>query len=222
MNKQSLKPDSDNHVKSSMKTVFIILQILFVAAVFILWFTSESLRESRSLWILAVCAVPANFVTGVIPYDPAVIFFARYHAIFPVVGVGVVSILLVEGINYSILKTVLNARLFTKVHDHRLTKKLIRLFDRRPFPALLAAGFLPLPFYPFRLLVALSGYPFYEYILSVLISRTPRLLLLVLLGHTVEIPDAVFYGIYIGMVVAVYLSAVISSIRKKTVGARDG
>ena len=203
------------------KIVLFILQILFIAAIFILWFTSESLRESKSLWILLIYAVPANFVTGVVPYDPAVIFFAKYHAMFAVACTGVVSMLLVEGANYSVLITVLNARVFTRVHDHRLTKKLVALFDGKPFLALFIAGFLPLPFYPFRLLVAFSKYPFYKYILSVLASRTPRLFLLVLLGHTVDIPDAVFYGIYIGIVVIAYLSVVANSIRKKAAKSRN-
>ena len=181
VNMISSEQNSGLSTSKRMKTFLFLIQIFFIATILVLWYTSQSLRESKNLWMLLIYAVPANFITGIVPYDPAVIYYAKYHSMLIVLLVGVASILFVEGINYSVLKTMINTRFLLKVHHHQLIKKVIRLFDRRPFLALSIAGFFPFPFYPFRMLVILSGYPLIKYLLSILLSRIPRLFFLVLL-----------------------------------------
>ena len=139
------------------KTILFELQLLFVGAVFVIWFGFESVQASKSLWILFLCAFPSNFISGIIPFDPMVIYFGKYHPIYWVILVGVVSTLLVEGINYSVLSTISNLKTIVQIREKCLVKKIIDLFHVSPFLALTIAGFLPLPFYPFRILVILSN-----------------------------------------------------------------
>ena len=133
------------------KIILFIVQLLFVGVIFVLWFGSESLRDSKNLWILFLGAFPANFISGVIPYDPMIIYFAQYHSAFWVVLAGVAGTLLVEGINYSVFRTISNVKYFIKIREKNFIKKLVNLFDSTPFLALLLAGFFPLPFYPLYL-----------------------------------------------------------------------
>ena len=198
-----------------IKTVLFMLQLLFVTAIFVIWFSSESLRESKSLWILLLCAFPSNFLTGIVPYDPVIIYFAKYYSPFYVVFVGVASTLLVEGINYSVLRLISNAKFMLKIHHKNFVYKIIELFYKAPFIALLIAGFLPIPFYPFRLLVVLARYPLIKYLLTVLLSRIPRMYLLVLLGHAMKIPDYLIILFYIAIVFISYISILIKFLIKR-------
>lgn len=197
------------------KTIFFILQLLFVGVVFVLWFTFESIQTSKSLWILFLCAFPSNFISGIIPFDPMVIYFGKYHPIFWVIFVGVVSTLLVEGINYSVLTTISNLKCIVQIRESRFVKKIINLFHNSPFLAIVIAGLLPLPFYPFRMLVIFSGYPFLKYLLALLISKTLRMSCLVLIGHQLNIPDHLIFSIFIGIIIITYASVFIRSFLKR-------
>ena len=210
------KPFSDR-----TKTILFVLQLVFVGAVFVVWFGSESLRASKNLWILFLCAFPSNFITGIIPYDPAIIYFAKYHSMIWVVLVGVASTLLVEGINYSILKTISDIKYVVKIRKNDLVKRVIDLFDTSPFLALVIAGFLPIPFYPFRMLVVLSGYPLLKYSLTILISRVLRMSCLALIGHQIHIPDILIYSFFIGIIIITYGTVLIKSLIKRNSDDRN-
>ncbi|MBN2030865.1 hypothetical protein JW824_11560 [bacterium] len=170
---------------------------------------------SKNLWILFLCAFPSNFISGIIPYDPMIIYFAKYHPMFWVVLVGVASTLLVEGINYSVLRTITNLKVMVKIREKHFVKKLIDLFYVSPFVALIMAGFLPIPYYPFRILVILSGYPFFNYLLTVFISKIMRMSCLVWVGHQMNIPDQIIFLFFIGIIVITYTSVFIQSLLKR-------
>jgi len=208
--RQIKKPSSPG-----IKTVLFMLQLLFVAGIFVIWFSSESLRESKSLWILFLCAFPSNFLTGIVPYDPAIIYFAKYFSTLYVVFVGVAGTLLIEGINYSVLRFISNAKFMLKIQHKNFVNRIIELFYKAPFIALFIAGFLPIPFYPFRLLVVLARYPLIKYLLSILLSKTLRMYLLVLLGHAMKIPDYLIISFYIAIVFISYLFILIKFLIKR-------
>ncbi len=198
-----------------IKLIYFILQIVFVMIIFIIWFTSESLRESKDLWILLLCAFPSNFITGIVPYDPAIIYFGQFYTPLYVIIVGTASIIFVEGINYSVLRHISNTKFMVKIRHRHFVSKIIALFDKAPFMALLFAGFLPVPFYPFRVLVILSGYPLIKYLLSVLISKTPRIYLLILLGNFIHIPDYMIFTLFIAIIIISYISILINYLKNR-------
>ena len=198
-----------------IKILIFIFQIFFVMAIFVIWFSSESLRESKNLWILLLCAFPSNFLIGIVPYEPVIIYFAKYYSPFYVVFVSVASILLVEGINYSILRFISNAKFMVKIRHRHFINRIIRLFHGAPFIALFIAGFLPIPFYPFRLIAILSRYPFIKYLLTVLLSRIPRIYLFVLLSNFINIPDYIIFSFFIAIIIISYISILINSLKKR-------
>ncbi len=203
------------------KTILFVLQLAFVGAVFAVWFGSASIRASKNLWILFLCAFPSNFITGVIPYDPVIIYFAKYHTLIWVVSVGVASTLLVEGINYSVLKAISNLKYMVKIRKNAFVRRVVDLFDKSPFLALVFAGLLPIPFYPFRILVVLSGYPILKYSLTILISKVLRMSCLALIGHQIPIPDILIYSFFIGIIIITYGTVLIKSLIKRNSDDRN-
>jgi len=196
------------------RTFLFILQIIFVIAIFVVWFSSESPDERSNLWILFLHAFPSNFIVGIVPYDPVIIFFARYYSPFYLVVISVTSYLLVEGINYSVLRFISNAKFMLKIHHKNFVNRIIKLFDKAPFVALFIAGFLPVPFYPFRLLVVLARYPLMKYLFSVLLSKALRMYLLVILGNLIHIPDYIIFIFFVAIIVISYISLFINYLRK--------
>ena len=88
---------------SKIRTVVIVLELCLVAALFILWFGTESLRASKNIWTLFIYAFPSNFLAAVVPFDPVIILFGKFYQPLYLTLVGEASVLVVEGINYSIL-----------------------------------------------------------------------------------------------------------------------
>lgn len=219
MNKQSnINPSTPQKREPSFsktKTLLFVLQISFVIVLFVLWFSSESLRESKNLWILFLYSFPSNFLVGIVPYDPAIIYFGKFYSPLYVTFVGVASTLVVEGINYSVLNFASNTKLLVKIRHRKFINKIIKLFNKTPFIALFIAGFLPIPFYPFRFLVVLTRYPLIKYLLTVLLSKTPRIYLLGLLGHVTKIPDYLIISFFIAIVIFMYISFLINHLKKR-------
>ncbi|MFX0203088.1 MAG: VTT domain-containing protein [Candidatus Hodarchaeota archaeon] len=219
MNKK-IHPHSKVHQKkklffSKKKSILIALEVFFVAVLFVLWFGSESLRESRSLWILFIYAFPANFIAAVVPYDPAVIYFGKFYSPLYVTLMGVSSMTLVEGINYSVLSSIANTKMLLKIGHNKFINRIITLFKKAPFVALCVAGFLPIPFYPFRFLVVLSRYPFTKFVLAVLAAKLPRIYILALLGYLIDIPDYLIMLFFILLVMLMYVSFFINQLKAR-------
>ncbi len=197
------------------KTILVILEVSFVAALFVLWFGSESFRKSHNIWILFLFAFPANFLAAVVPYDPTIIYFGKFYPPLSVTLIGVAGVVVVEGVNYSILRFISESKLLVKVEHNKFIKKIIDLFGKAPFAALCLAGFLPIPFYPFRFLVALSRYPFIKYLLSVFLSKAPRIFILALAGYVINIPDHLFFFFFIALIMIMYFLFVLNQLRER-------
>lgn len=151
---------------------------------------------------------------GVVPYDPAIVYFGKFYSPLYVTFMGVASTLVVEGINYSVLNFIADTKFLIKIRHSNYINKIIKLFKNAPFIALLIAGFLPIPFYPFRSLVVLARYPVIKYLLTILLSKIPRMYLIAFLGYVIKIPDYIILSFYIAIVVLMYVSFLINYLKK--------
>ncbi len=182
---------------SRTRTIVFILEIGLILAILIAWLSSESIRQSKSLWILFFYNFPSQFLIAIVPHEPVFLYFSKFYSPLSVTFVAIVGTSLAEVLNYSVFKYVGDLKPVQNVHTSKIVNKLIILFNKAPFTALLVAGFTPVPFYPFRFLVVLARYPLYKYILAIFLSRTPRFYLLALFGYTIKIPDYLLPVIFI-------------------------
>ena len=195
-------------ISPRFRTSIFIGELVFVAALFVIYFSSQSLQNSRHLWVLFLYSIPGNFLIDVIPYDPAVIFFARFHAPLIIAFVGVAGILASEIINYTCFEYIVDQKFFDKILKHKFIVKLTRLFNKAPFWTMLIVAFTPVPIYPFRFLVVMARFPLLKYLFALFIGRLPRLYLIALFGHHVDLPGYVYLIIFIVLSLLMYIPLV--------------
>jgi len=212
---QALSNQKTNKFSKKFRTLVFILEVSFVLALLILWLSSRTLQESKNLWVLFFYSFPSHFLIALVPHEPVLLYFGKFYTPLKVALFAVAGTCTTEAINYSVFKYVTDLKLFLKMRYSKITQKMVDLFKKAPFVALMIAGFSPVPFYPFRFLVVLAHYPIFKYIGAVFLSRTPRYIILAWVGYTIKIPDWVLITLFITLIVLVNFSIVKNLVKKK-------
>jgi len=173
-------------LKPWVRHVGVILEIGLAAGLIAWWLTSQSLRQSHNLWVLFLYCFPSEFLISVVPHEPVILYFGQFARPLTVAAISVAGTALTEILNYATIHYFADFRAVRKLIASRSVQRIVSAFGKAPFPAILAAGFLPVPFYPIRFLVVASRYPLPAYIAGVVLSRAPRFYLLALLGNLVR------------------------------------
>jgi membrane protein YqaA with SNARE-associated domain len=145
---------------------------------------------------------------GVVPHEPVLLYFSKFYLPLTVALVAIAGTTITELLNYSVFKYVMDLNVFKNLSRKKSVLKLVNLFKKLPFVALLVAGFTPVPFYPFRFLVVLAKYPKWKYILAVIFSRTPRYYLLAIFGYSLKVPDYLLVSLFALLVLIPYFPLV--------------
>jgi len=185
---------------SKIRLFIFLLEIALVAILLIVWFRSESMRSSRSLWVLFFYSFPSQFLISVIPHEPVFIYFCKFYTPEIVTGVAIAGTLCTEVINYTAFQFVVDLNRFGNIKHSRYITKVIDIYGKAPFISLLVAAFTPIPFYPFRFLVVLARYPLIKYLLAVFIARSVRFYILALIGYAIKIPDKILLILFVCLI----------------------
>jgi membrane protein YqaA with SNARE-associated domain len=185
------------------------------------WVFSEEVRQSTSLWVLFFYSFPSEFLVGLVPHEPVLVFYGTHHPALTVAVVSVVSTVMAEGMNYALFSLFYGMPTLQKVLDGGSVRKVADLFNKAPFFAILFAGFTPVPFFPVRFLVVITGYPVWKYLLGVFLSRGPRFYILALIGYLFEIPTSVILGLFLAMVLLINVPSV-AKVLKDSQGRNGG
>jgi len=173
------------------------------------WLIFKEVRDSKSLVVLFFYAFPSEFLVGLLPHEPVLIYFGSFYTAWVVTLVSIVGTLGAEAINYSFCSYFYEKPALQAVSEKRLVRKTIELFERAPFAAILFAGFTPAPFFPIRFLVVMAPYPRWKYLLGVFISRAPRFFLLAMFGAYFHIPGTLLTALFVGMLLSVNVPALV-------------
>jgi membrane protein YqaA with SNARE-associated domain len=157
--------------------------------------------------VLFLYCFPSEFLVGLLPHEPILIYFGDFHPAWVVAAVSVVGTVMAEGINYSFCSFFYDLPTLRDVSRKRLVRKTIDLFHRAPFAAILFAGFTPAPFFPVRFLVVMASYPRWKYLLGVFLSRAPRFWLLAMFGQYFHISGSILTVLFVAMFVSVNVPA---------------
>jgi membrane protein YqaA with SNARE-associated domain len=203
------------------RTIAFALQVSLVLALLLVWLSSGAVRASKSLWVLFLYSLPSEFLIAVVPHEPVIVYFGKFYPPVVVALVSVAGTLLAEALNYSVFGYVVDTRTFRRIRYRGFVERIVALFRRAPFAALCVAGFTPIPFYPFRLLVVLARYPIVKYLLALLLSRTPRFYILAYLGSAIGIPDYLLLALFavLVLVALAYGGVARNALQKMRVGA---
>jgi membrane protein YqaA with SNARE-associated domain len=170
------------------RNLLILTESTFVIVFIIVWITSGILQKSTNLLVLFLYSFPSEFLMAVLPHEPVLIFFGKSFSPATVTAVALSSTLIVELTNYYVIGHLFDLRALQKIKSSPMVSKMVKLFLKAPFLALLFFAFAPIIFYPFRFLTVVSKYPLRKYLLAVALGRGPRFFLLALLGKTVNVP----------------------------------
>ncbi len=189
--------------------VIVAAQGLLVLGLLLVWLLSREVRDSKSLVVLFFYCFPSEFLVGLLPHEPVLIYFGAFRSAWVVAAVSSVGTVMAEAMNYSFCSFFYDRPTLQAVSEKRLVRKTIALFGRMPFAAILFAGFTPAPFFPIRFLVVMASYPRWKYLLGVLLSRAPRFLLLAMFGAYFHISASLLLLLFVAMFVSVNLPALV-------------
>jgi membrane protein YqaA with SNARE-associated domain len=192
---------------------WIALELALVLSLLGAWVGSEAVRSGDHLGILFLYSFPSEFLVGLVPHEPVLVHFGRVHEAWLVALVAGVGTVLAEAINYSIFGFFYQRPTLRGVGHRPSVRKVTELFSRRPFTAVVVAGFSPLPFFPIRFLVVMTAYPRARYLAGVALSRTPRFFILAAFGGFFEIPEGLLSALMVGMLLTVNLPALAGLLR---------
>jgi membrane protein YqaA with SNARE-associated domain len=188
-------------------------EIALVLSLLLVWLFADGVQESRNLWILFLYSFPSEFLVGLLPHEPILIYFGEVHPAWVVATVAAASTAMTEAMNYSLFGYFYDRPAIRSASAHPAVVKTTRWFDRAPFAAIVVAGFTPVPFFPVRFLVVMTGYPRWKYVLGVLLSRTPRFYLLAFFGAVLHIPVEALAGLFLVLLLSVNVPALVQLMR---------
>jgi len=201
--------------RSTAQTLILLLEISMILALLIIWLTSESVQRSRSLLVLFFYSFPSEFLIGLIPHEPILLYYGGFYSPFTVALVSVVGTVLAETMNYSVFRFVSDTALFEKMRRKKAVDAIVELFGKAPFTAIVVAGFTPVPFFPIRFLVVMGQYPVLKYALGVFLSRAPRFYILAQIGYTFKIPGFVLIALFIVLIITVNIPLIGKLLKKE-------
>jgi membrane protein YqaA with SNARE-associated domain len=211
----SISPETESKLNeektkkhSKVSTLLFLFEIAIVFVLLGVWFFSDSVKTSRNLVVLFFYSFPSEFLFGLLPHEPILLYYGNYYSPMTVSLVSVISTVIAEGVNYSVLQYVSSTKIFERIQKKRNVKSIVKLFNKAPFIAIVVAGFTPLPLFPIRLLVVISRYPVLKYMFGVMISRAPRFFIIAHIGHVFKIPVTYLIALFFILIIIINLTLV--------------
>jgi len=199
---------------SRAKILIFILEISMIIALLAIWLSSDAVQKSKSLPVLFFYCFPSEFLIGLLPHEPILIYYGKFYSPLTVALISVLGTVLAEALNYSVFKFVKDIDLFKKIIGKKVVGKIVALFNRAPFTAVLIAGFTPVPFYPFRFLVVMGRYPVQKYLFAVFLSRAPRFFILAQIGYSFNVPGYFLIALFVVLIITVNIPLVGNLLKK--------
>ncbi len=185
--------------KSWIRTVICAAEVSIILAILGVWIGAETVRESKSLVILFFYSFPSEFLVGLVPHEPILLYYGKYFPPLIVALVSVAGTVLAEMFNYSVFSYFTDTEHYRRFRGKKSVDAIVRLFSKAPFAAILVAGFTPVPFFPIRFLVVMGNYPVLKYALGVFLSRAPRFYILAGVGSIFNIPGTALVALFAGL-----------------------
>lgn len=191
------------------RTLLVAAEGTVVLALLLGWLLVDGVQESRSLWVLFLYSFPSEFLVGLVPHEPALIYFGTFYSPWVVASVAGLSTAMAEAMNYSVFSFFYDRPAIRSAYEHPAVRRTVGWFGRAPFTAIAFAAFTPVPFFPVRFLVVMTGYPVWKYLLGVIVARTPRFYILAAVGAFIDIPLSLMGALFLVMLLSVNLPAIV-------------
>jgi membrane protein YqaA with SNARE-associated domain len=148
--------------------------------------------------------IASNAAIAILPHEPVVIWYGKFLNLWHITIAATLGTLVAAYLDYRFFVPLLNLSYSAKYKSSRVYRRWSRWFHKLPFLVLVLAGFLPVPFYPFKFMALSAKYPMPKYLASVTVGRFPRYYLLGLAGFALQIPNWIIIMLFIAILLAVY------------------
>ena len=214
--KLKIKHKSDSPLKYDVMTP---ATYAFGAAIFLLGVVGVYMMTSKPqvspLLTIFFYSIPSNCAIAVFPHEPVLVWYGKTVNLWQLATAATLGTILAGYIDYKFFSPLLNLQFTSSKYKNKpFYRKAHRWFYKFPFIALVAAGFSPIPFFPFKFMVYSSKYPYWRYLTAIAISRFPRYYLLALAGYSFNIPDWIIFGSFFVMLGIVYYKKIFDWIKK--------
>ncbi len=217
------EPETTGNVtpgKRRVRTIVLVLEIGMILTILGVWLGSETVRASRSLLVLFFYSFPSEFLVGLVPHEPILLWYGEFFPPWIVALVSVAGTVPAEMINYSVFSFFTDTKQYRRLRETKTADAVVRLFGKAPFAAILVAGFTPLPFFPVRFLVVMGNYPIMKYALGVFLSRAPRFYILAAAGNYFRIPGAVLAGLFAVLIILAWSPVLKRVLKRREMGGK--
>jgi membrane protein YqaA with SNARE-associated domain len=128
----------------------------------------------------------------------------RFNPILVAV-VGAIGTCMAGLIDYTVMTYVLEFKKIAKLKETNIYRYCTWLYNKIAFISLVIAGFIPIPFEPFRCLAGATRYSKGKYVLALFIGRGLRYYLLVKIQCVFHIPRSILIGsiVLIGVIIMI-------------------
>ncbi len=149
-------------------------------------------------------SISSNAAIAILPHEPVIIWYGKTQNLIFLSASATLGTLLAGYLDHRFFAPVLNLAYSEKYKSGRAYQRAQRWFSKSPLAALALAGFLPVPFYPFKFLALAGKYPLARYLAAVAVGRFPRYYLLGLAGYYLRMPNWILIAVFVLMFVLVY------------------
>lgn len=139
-------------------------------------------------------------------YEPVLLLYGGLFPPLLIAALGTIATVFVEWVNYHLYAHVRDTRVVRNLNGKPLAQRVTRMFERRPFLAVVLCAFGVVPFTIARCLSVLARYPVWRHLTATAVGRFPRLLAIAALGVTLHLPGWVLLaGVLFSLLVAGFL-----------------
>ncbi len=149
--------------------------------------------------VLFAYAFLSNVALAVVPHEPVVIWYGANWGVWSTAVVATAGTAVASVVDHRVFVPLVGRVAMQPMFVGGMVGKIRRLFSRAPFAVLALSGLTPLPAFPFKAVAFAERYPRGRYVAAVVAGRFPRYVLLAWLGLVLTVPNWVFVGLFLLM-----------------------
>jgi len=142
----------------------------------------------RGLACLFWASIIANTIIPITLHEPALIYYGGIYSPLLVATIATLAVIFIEYANYLALIPLLETEKVKIIRKSRTSQYTENWFRKASFLSIFGSCFLPIPFFPFRILSVTTKYSMSMYLLAILIGRMPRYFIIAKGGTMLNLP----------------------------------
>lgn len=183
--------------------------VLFALALILLGAVAVLLRIRWEGWhpqvVLFIYSIPANAAISLLSHEVALLDYGTDQPLFLTTAVATAATVVAGFLDWHVFVPLFQTDTLRKYRENRFVRYCTERFETMPFTVIFVTAFTPVPFAPFKVLAFSANYPLVNYLTAVGLARAPRYLLLLWVGHKLQLATWILgIGLVLAFVVGLW------------------